>query len=381
MLEERAFGGIFSDGELHSFMQRLEGEVTERHQRFGASVYLLEPDVKNGAGGLRDLDIALWAARARWRVKSVRRSGPARRARAARGQRDQRRAAIFLWAVRNHLHHHAGRRSDRLTFEEQETVAAGDGLPRARSAGSPTIATMSPGAMVETFMSDYYRHARIVTRAREQIITRATPRVGPQAPARRGSRSRAAHLRRADHHRRRQRARHRSGARRLRLYATAIARSMPVLPFARDAIARVARDPAFGAALRANPRSGLALRAAGVDCARDAACARARCSAELHDVGLLLAMIPEFTPVVGRVHHDLYHVYTVDVHSVAAVDRLRALVRGDLAHEYPARVPPRRRGHAAGGALSRHARCTTWARPSAAKITREARRRHGARTS
>ena len=48
-----------------------------------------------------------------------------------------------------------------------------------------------------------------------------------------------------------------------------------------------------------------------------------------------MAMIPEFTPVVGRVHHDLYHVYTVDVHSVAAVDRLRALVRGDLANEYP----------------------------------------------
>ncbi len=40
---------------------------------------------------------------------------------------------------------------------------------------------------------------------------------------------------------------------------------------------------------------------------------------ELHDLGLLLAMIPEFSPVVGRTHHDMYHVYTVDVHSVAAV--------------------------------------------------------------
>jgi [protein-PII] uridylyltransferase len=48
----------------------------------------------------------------------------------------------------------------------------------------------------------------------------------------------------------------------------------------------------------------------------------------------LLAMIPEFAPVVGRVHHDLYHVYTVDVHSVAAVDRLRALLRGELAEEH-----------------------------------------------
>src|SRR5207302_5046307 len=56
---------------------------------------------------------------------------------------------------------------------------------------------------------------------------------------------------------------------------------------------------------------------------------------EVHDVGLLLAMIPEFRPVTGRVHHDVYHVYTVDVHSVAAVDCLRAICRGDLAHERP----------------------------------------------
>ena len=56
---------------------------------------------------------------------------------------------------------------------------------------------------------------------------------------------------------------------------------------------------------------------------------------DLHDAGLLLAMVPEFRPVTGRVHHDVYHVYTVDVHSVSAVDRLRQLARGELAHEYP----------------------------------------------
>ena len=49
----------------------------------------------------------------------------------------------------------------------------------------------------------------------------------------------------------------------------------------------------------------------------------------------MLAMVPEFEPVTGRVQHDVYHVYTVDVHSVAAVDRLRAIKRGDLATELP----------------------------------------------
>jgi [protein-PII] uridylyltransferase len=56
---------------------------------------------------------------------------------------------------------------------------------------------------------------------------------------------------------------------------------------------------------------------------------------ELHDAGLLVAMIPEFLPVTGRVHHDIYHVYTVDVHSVASVDCLRAIFRGQLAQEQP----------------------------------------------
>jgi [protein-PII] uridylyltransferase len=62
---------------------------------------------------------------------------------------------------------------------------------------------------------------------------------------------------------------------------------------------------------------------------------RGSIAGELHEVGLLLALIPEFAPVTGKVHHDVYHVYTVDVHSVAAVDALRALCRGENAHERP----------------------------------------------
>src|SRR6185295_2121579 len=149
MLEQRAFSGIFSDGELLSFMKRLEGEVTERHHRFGASVYLLEPDVKNGAGGLRDLDVALWAARARWRVKAITdlvRLGIL----VTREASEITAASDFLWTVRNHLHHHAGRRSDRLTFEEQETIARAMGYQAKVGKLSDDAVDLS-GAMVETF--------------------------------------------------------------------------------------------------------------------------------------------------------------------------------------------------------------------------------------
>jgi [protein-PII] uridylyltransferase len=70
-LEARAFEGIFSERELPDFLHRLDTEVNERYQRFGDSVYLLEPDVKFGAGGVRDLSIAMWAARARFRTAGI----------------------------------------------------------------------------------------------------------------------------------------------------------------------------------------------------------------------------------------------------------------------------------------------------------------------
>ena len=87
---------------------------------------------------------------------------------------------------------------------------------------------------------------------------------------------------------------------------------------------RAAADPAFGVAIRASQEAA-SLFVGLLATSTEAPFRNGSILAELHDIGLLLAMIPEFSPVVGRVHHDTYHVYTVDVHSVAAVDRLRAL--------------------------------------------------------
>jgi [protein-PII] uridylyltransferase len=332
LLKQRAFAGVFSEGELPNFMRRLEMEVSERHKRFGDSVYLLEPDVKNGAGGLRDLDIALWAGRARWHASELAdlvRIGVL----VARETREIQQATDFLWTVRNHLHSHAGRRSDRLMFVEQELIALAMGY-RERIGASPGASDdRISGAVVESFMSDYYRHARIVTRAREQIVARATPRIGHVPPREHdlgeGLRLFEGQVSITDVG---QLATDPLLA--LRLYATAISRGVRVLPFARDAVARAAAEPAFGEALRSSKEAGAAF--VRLACTvRETQFRSGSVLAELHDIGLVLAMIPEFAPVVGRVHHDLYHVYTVDVHSIAAVDRLRELARGDLAKQWP----------------------------------------------
>ena len=252
-LLDRAYSGIFAEGELAAFAQRLDEEATARHARFGGSVYLLEPDVKSGAGGLRDLDGARWAVQARFRVGQGETSLDEAGARSQgtwaelvrlgvlvpREARELGAAEEFLWRVRNRLHAHAGRRSDRLTFEEQELIASemgyGDAANRAAAA--------------ERFMQDYYLHARVVTRARERLLERSTP------PRRRGRPTETdlgngvrlfdAHITIA-------------GAQDLaadpalafRVYAACVRHKAPVLAYAREAIARASADPAWCTALR-----------------------------------------------------------------------------------------------------------------------------------
>lgn len=331
-LIDGAYRGIFSDGEIAAFIGRLETEASDRHTRFGHSVYLLEPDVKNGQGGLRDLDIALWAARARWRVRTF---GELVRLGILLGREvdEIERAADFLWAVRNHLHKDARRRSDRLTFDEQEVIAARLGYRARVGASSDALDEEIEGSMVEAFMSDYYRHARTVNRAREEILRRATPHIGQKPPREidlgNGLRSFDGQITFADAQKLVD-----DPALALRLYAAAVARDTVVLPFARAAVARAVDEPGFVEALRDSEEAAM-LFVSLLCTAKSTLFKNGSILAELHDVGLLTAFIPEFMPVVGRVHHDTYHVYTVDVHSIAAVDRLRALVRGDLASAYP----------------------------------------------
>ena len=62
---------------------------------------------------------------------------------------------------------------------------------------------------------------------------------------------------------------------------------------------------------------------------------RGSIAGELHDVGLLLAMIPEFAPVMGRVHHDIYHVYTVDEHTLFALGIMHRIEDGKLTQDHP----------------------------------------------
>ncbi|HVU01852.1 MAG TPA: [protein-PII] uridylyltransferase [Polyangiaceae bacterium] len=317
-LLDRAFQGVFGPGDLATFLERLDKSARDRHERFGGSVFLLEPDVKNGEGGIRDLDTAHWSARARWRVQDLSdlvRYGIL----VPREWAEIEAARSLLFRVRNLLHLSAGRRADRLSFDQQERLAEQLGYG-------------SSAHGIEQFMSDYYRHARAVARAREMILSRAKPppRRRPQeTPIGRGLKLQrdAVSLVNPEEL-------YHDPALALRLYDEAVQRDLPVYDFARHAVSRAVSSPVFCDALRASEEAS-ELFVKLVCVVQQTKLRHGSVLHDLHDVGLLVAMVPEFSPVVGRVHHDIYHVYTVDVHSVAAVDQLRALARGDLAAEHP----------------------------------------------
>src|SRR4029079_5241747 len=105
----------------------------------------------------------------------------------------------------------------------------------------------------------------------------------------------------------------------LRIIELAVQHDVPLAPHTREMIAQYARDAEWSEALRRAAASGpiflrllthscrAMLRAHGVPVSATEQGAGS-VLAEMHDLGLLLAMVPEFGPVTGRVHHDVYHV-------------------------------------------------------------------------
>jgi [protein-PII] uridylyltransferase len=231
-------------------------------------------------------------------------------------------AETFLWRVRNRLHLRKSRKCDRLGFEEQEVlgVAMGFGDDRAYAA--------------ERLMQAFYLNAGTITRARASLFDRLRPARPRGRPPKAVDLGEGVLL--FDGHVTIARSDDLQGepALALRAFAACARQDAPILPFARDAITRATQDAAWCERLRSSPEAAK-LFVDLVCTVREASARRRSIVGELHDAGLLLAMVPEFLPVVGRVHHDVYHVYTVDVHSVAAVDRLRQLARGELSQEFP----------------------------------------------
>jgi [protein-PII] uridylyltransferase len=137
-------------GKARNFVAEKIEERDARHRRMGDSRYVVEPNIKEGKGGLRDLHTLFWIGKYAYRVETVPELvGVGLLTAEELGQFQ--RAERFLWAVRCHLHLVAGRAEERLTFDYQREIAG-----RMRYANRPG---KSP---VERFMRHYFLHAKTV---------------------------------------------------------------------------------------------------------------------------------------------------------------------------------------------------------------------------
>src|SRR6201994_2381828 len=137
-------------GSAAEFVTAKLAEREERHRRAGQSRYLVEPNVKDGKGGLRDLHTLFWIAKYVYRVRETDELLE-RGVFDAHEYRTFRRCADFLWSVRCNLHFVSGRAEERLSFDMQREIAVRLGY------------TSHPGMQdVERFMKHYFLIAKEV---------------------------------------------------------------------------------------------------------------------------------------------------------------------------------------------------------------------------
>jgi [protein-PII] uridylyltransferase len=147
-----------------AFIKEKMAERNATRRKYGGSIYLREPNVKEGAGGLRDFHTAFWIACVRFRIASL---GEL----VAQGVITEGQHAVvlrsrnFLWSVRNEIHYLSGRKNDHLTFELQE-----------RAAGDFNYRDSAHLLAVERFMKAYFLHARNISDFLHVVAEAALPK-------------------------------------------------------------------------------------------------------------------------------------------------------------------------------------------------------------
>ncbi len=309
-------------GTTRAFIADKLAEREARHHKMGDSRYVVEPNVKEGKGGLRDLHTLFWIGKDAYNV-----SDPAELVDVGLltpvEYRQFHRAENFLWAVRCHLHMLAGRGEDRLTFDLQRELA-----DRMRFADRPGK------SRVERFMQFYFLQAKTVGNLSGVFLAHLDEKF-----AARGRRFNLPTFRRSP---RRlngfvlDRGRlalpdddflARNPVRLIEMFALADKNEIEIHPLALRAAARDAklvddyrRDPEANALFMevlTSPRQpDTVLR-------------------WMNETGVFGRFVPDFGRVVAQMQFDMYHHYTVDEHSIRAIGLLSRIEKGDLDADHP----------------------------------------------
>jgi [protein-PII] uridylyltransferase len=310
-------------GTAAEFVAAKLAERDARHVRMGDSRYVVEPNVKDGKGGLRDLHALYWIGKY---VHGVERSADLVEAgllTAAEFRRFER-AERFFWSVRCHLHLLAGRAEERLSFEYQPRIAR-----------AMNYADRPGKAAVERFMQFYFLNAKAVGDLTGLFLAQLDEQLG-----RKGFRFALPAIRRKPK---------RLGGfvldrGRISIPSDDYFRADPVRLLELFAVAAREQLEIHPAAMRAATRDAVLIDRKVRDDRRANAlfmdvltCIH---SPELvlrwmNEAGVFGRFVPDFGRVVAQMQFDMYHHYTVDEHSIRAIGLLAAIERGELKQDHP----------------------------------------------
>ncbi|HET7576935.1 MAG TPA: [protein-PII] uridylyltransferase [Sphingomicrobium sp.] len=298
-------------------------ERDERHVRMGGSRYVVEPNVKDGKGGLRDLHALYWIGKYVHGVERPADLVGAGLLTAAEFRRFDR-AERFFWAVRCHLHLLAGRAEERLTFDYQRRIAE-----------TMNYADRPGKSAVERFMQFYFLNAKTVGDLTGVFLAQLDEQLGKKGfrfvlptirrkPKRLGGfvldRGRlsipSGDFLRAD------------PIRLLELFALAAREGLEIHPAAMRAAARDA--VLIDRKVRDDARANMLFMEVLTSIEAPEVVLR-----WMNEAGVFGRFVPDFGRVVAQMQFDMYHHYTVDEHSIRALGLLARIERGDLKDDHP----------------------------------------------
>jgi len=303
------------------FIEAKLAERAERHRRQGGQRYVLEPNVKEAKGGLRDLQTLYWIGKYLNRVPSAAGLVGAGLFTAEEFATFQR-AEEFLWAARCHMHYITARATDQLTFDLQVEVAARMGY---RDSGGRRA--------VEIFMQDYFRHATRVGELTRIFLTELEARHAKPEARLKGLFGR--HKVKPGYKLVQGRIDVADPAKfltdklnLLRVFEEGLRSGYLLHPNVMRLVA--GQLHLIDDDMRDNPEAqriflDLMLKHGNPE----------RSLRRMNELGVLSAFLPEFEPVVAMMQFNVYHHYTVDEHIIQTISTLAQIERGELVEDLP----------------------------------------------
>lgn len=293
------------EGQGNAVIERLIDRNQGRHDRFGDSTYLLEPNLKEGDGGLRDYHTVLWIARITAGLTQPR-DLEYMGCLSHEEYRTLTEALGFIWNIRNRLHYIVGRKWDHLRFRYQEQIAEEMGY-RAADGQQP----------VEWFLGELHRHMEFLKEQHDirvyELETQARRRGRKRvlAPRHEGLDVRKGMLFFTSS----RKLRNHPGLL-LRIFEESARLRIPLSGEAKRLVRefRHLADAEFRTAPEALASFETILRTPAP---------RFNALEAMLNTGLLAALLPEFEQIINRIQYDEYHLFPVDKHSLRVVQTLK----------------------------------------------------------